>query len=587
MIIHYRKITGLSEQDKTFFDTITTIIGTSIQHLEVLEDLKYSEDRYKSTVDTLLDGITVIENYKIVYVNERALEIYGYPREEYLKIYGFLDLAPESEKEKYVKVVQRMLANQESLAEQDFWITRRDGTNRFVRNKVYVRYIDGKPLNMYIASSDLTKGKIAEDSLIRERLIFKLVAEIALFSRDLTELNEKMIRSLMDLYEFDMGSIRLFDEASNKLILSSEFGLTDLLGEEPQPVDISDTGFLVTKVARDKKSFFISDVENSDLEERLLNRTRKLKIKCVVAFPIISDNDELIGTLSLASYKTKEIPQDDVIFFESVIRLLATAIRRKQAEDELRKLNEELELRVQQRTAQLVSVNKELEAFSYSVSHDLRTPLRSIDGFSQALLEDYTDQLDETGQDYLTRVRSACKRMSNLIDDILSLSRLTRKNIDLRVINLSKLANEIISEFQEIEPDRKVNVKIEKNLQAVGDLTLIRTVLENLFGNAWKFTSKKSKARIHFGKKIINNEKVYFIQDDGVGFNQAYQDKLFAVFQRLHTYNEFEGTGIGLAIVQRIINRHGGRVWAESKMSKGATFYFTIPAEHSVKEINM
>lgn len=223
----------MSEQDKTFFDTITTIIGTSIQHLEVLEDLKYSEDRYKSTVDTLLDGITVIENYKIVYVNERALEIYGYPREEYLKIYGFLDLAPESEKEKYVKVVQRMLANQESLAEQDFWITRRDGTNRFVRNKVYVRYIDGKPLNMYIASSDLTKGKIAEDSLIRERLIFKLVAEIALFSRDLTELNEKMIRSLMDLYEFDMGSIRLFDEASNKLILSSEFGLTDLLGEEP------------------------------------------------------------------------------------------------------------------------------------------------------------------------------------------------------------------------------------------------------------------------------------------------------------------------------------------------------------------
>jgi PAS domain S-box-containing protein len=582
-----RKITNLSEKDKTFFDTITTIIGISIEHLQVLEDLKYSQDRYKNTVDTLFDGIIVIENFKIVYANERALEIYGYPGEEYLKIQGFLDLVLDSEKEKYMKVVEKMLAEQESMSEQDYWITRRDGTKRYVRNRVYTRYVDGIPLNMYIATSDLTKRKIAEDSLIRERLVFKLVAEIALFSRDLTELNEKMIRSLMDLYEFDIGSIRLFDKATNKLILSSGFGLTDLLGEEPQPVDISDKGFLISKVARDKKSFFISDIEKSELEEVLLNRTRKLKIKSLVAFPIISDNDELIGTLSLASHKTKEIPQEDVIFFESVTRLLATAIRRTQAEHDLRDLNEELEFRVQQRTAQLVSMNKELEAFSYSVSHDLRTPLRSIDGFSQALLEDFSDQLDETGKDYLTRVRSACTRMSDLIDDILSLSRLTRKDMDLREINLSKLANDILSEFQENEPDRKVTVRVEKNIKILGDSTLVRTIMENLLGNAWKFTSKKSKARIDFGKKIINNEEVYFVQDDGVGFDKTYEDKLFAVFQRLHTYTEFKGTGIGLAIVQRIVNRHGGRVWAESKLGKGATFYFILPVQLTDEERKM
>ncbi|NPE08126.1 MAG: PAS domain S-box protein [Asgard group archaeon] len=582
-----RKITNLSEQDKTFFDTITNIIGTAIEHLQVLENLKDSEERFKKTVDTSLDGITIVENNIIVYANERVLEIYGYPREEYMKMSNYVDMIQDKEKNRYHEEAKELSSEQRSITVSDFWINRYDGTKRFVRNKVYVAYGDGESYNLYIATSDLTDGKIAEDSLIRERLVFKLVAEIALFSKDIVELNEKMIRSLMDLYEFDIGSIRLYDKTSSMLVLSSEFGLTNLLGGDPKPVHISDKDFLISKVARDRKSFFISNIEDSELEERLLERTRRLKIRSLVAFPIISDNNELIGTLNLASYKTKEIPQDDVIFFENIIRLLATAIRRTQVEKELRELNEELELRVQQRTSQLLSVNKELEAFSYSVSHDLRTPLRSIDGFSQALLEDYTNQLDETGKDYLTRVRSACKRMSNLIDDILSLSRLTRKDMDLREINLSELANNIISEFQENEPDRKVKVKVEDNVKVLGDSTLIRTIMENLLGNAWKFTSKKQKARIDFGRKIINNEEVYYIQDDGVGFDAAYADKLFAVFQRLHTYTEFKGTGIGLAIVQRIVNRHGGRIWAESEVGKGATFYFTLPKEHTDEEIIM
>ncbi|MHA1532591.1 MAG: GAF domain-containing protein, partial [Candidatus Heimdallarchaeota archaeon] len=582
-----KSITNLSEQDETFFDTITSVLGTAIEHLLVLENLKDSEERFKRTVDTSLDGITIVENNRIVYANERVLEIYGYPREEYMRMPSFMGMLQDNEKDKYKKEVKALTSEQRSVTMNDFWITRKDGTPRYVRSKAYVSYIDGESFNLYIATSDITEGKIAEDSLIRERLVFKLIAEIALFSKDLEELAEKMIRSLMDLFGFEMGSIMLYDDSSSELIQYSSFGFPNLLGENQKRLNINEKDLFLAKVARDKEIFFIPDVETSELEERFLNRARSLKFRSLIAFPIVSDKDELIGLLTLASSNLSDIQQDDLVFFDSIIRLIATAIRKTQAEVELRELNEELELRVQQRTAQLLSVNKELEAFSYSVSHDLRTPLRSIDGFSQALLEDYTDQLDETGKDYLTRVRSACKRMSNLIDDILSLSRLTRKDMDLREINLSELANDIISEFQENEPNRNVKINVKNNIKVLGDSTLIRTIMENLLGNAWKFTSKKQKARIDFGRKIINKEEVYYIQDDGVGFDPAYADKLYAVFQRLHTYTDFNGTGIGLAIVTRIINRHGGRIWAESEVGKGATFYFTLSKEHADEEIIM
>jgi light-regulated signal transduction histidine kinase (bacteriophytochrome) len=249
---------------------------------------------------------------------------------------------------------------------------------------------------------------------------------------------------------------------------------------------------------------------------------------------------------------------------------------KKLAEEELQKLNEELEERVKERTQQLEQVNKELEAFSYSVSHDLRTPLRSIDGFSQVLLEDFSKYLDETGQDYLQRIRTSTKRMSNLIDDLLNLSRLTRKELSIEQIDLTKLCQEIFEELKINEPSRKIRLSIERGMKLNGDPTLIRTVIENLIGNSWKFTRKKAVPKITFGTKTINKEKIYFIEDNGVGFDMAYANKLFTVFQRLHSYKEFEGTGIGLAIVQRIINRHGGKIWAEGKINKGATFYFTI-----------
>ena len=226
--------------------------------------------------------------------------------------------------------------------------------------------------------------------------------------------------------------------------------------------------------------------------------------------------------------------------------------------------------------AQLEAANKELEAFSYSVSHDLRAPLRAIDGFGQALLEDYANKLDDEGKDYLQRVRMGSQQMGQLIDDLLNLSRVSRKELSLATVDLGSLAQAIAAELKRSEPERQVEFVVAEGLFAKGDERLLRVALENLLGNAWKFTGKGSKARIEFGMTPTDGRQVFYVRDNGAGFDMAYADKLFGAFQRLHKSSEFAGSGIGLATVQRIIHRHGGRVWAEGAAGKGATFHFTL-----------
>jgi len=221
-------------------------------------------------------------------------------------------------------------------------------------------------------------------------------------------------------------------------------------------------------------------------------------------------------------------------------------------------------------------VEEALEAFSYSVSHDLRAPLRGIDGFSQALLEDYAGKLDDTGNDYLRRVRAATQKMGRLIDDLLQLSRVTRSVLHQQRVDLTALAHAAIEDLRDRYPQRSVDVIIERNLTAECDQGLVRVVLDNLLGNAWKYTSKKKHARIEFSSLMRDGVRTFFVQDDGAGFDMAYAGKLFGAFQRLHSVDEFEGTGIGLATVQRIIHRHGGQIWAEGVLNQGATFYFTL-----------
>lgn len=264
-----------------------------------------------------------------------------------------------------------------------------------------------------------------------------------------------------------------------------------------------------------------------------------------------------------------------VVLVPLLPRAIALPSLRK-ALGEISRLNAELEKRVAERTALLEATNKELEAFSYSVSHDLRAPLRGIDGFSQALLEDYADKLDATGRDYLERLRAGSRRMAQLIDDMLGLSRITRSELHRETVDLSAMVREIADELRKSRPERCVEFVIAPGIVADGDPKLLRLLLGNLLGNAWKFTGKHAAARIEFGSREQEGETVFFVRDNGAGFDPAYAGKLFGAFQRLHSAAEFEGTGIGLATVQRIVHRHGGYISAEGEVEKGAAFFFTL-----------
>jgi signal transduction histidine kinase len=257
---------------------------------------------------------------------------------------------------------------------------------------------------------------------------------------------------------------------------------------------------------------------------------------------------------------------------------------------ELRRHATDLEQRVEARThelsernetlrrnaAELLAANQELDAFAYSVSHDLRAPLRSIDGFSQILLEDYGAQLDEAGQDSLRRVRTASQRMATLIDDLLKLARVTRVEMRTERVDLSAMAQDIVADLQRTDSARQVECTIAPGLEARADPPLLRVVLENLLRNSWKYTAKQPRPRVEFGSTDANGGRAFMVRDNGAGFDMKYMDKLFGVFQRLHAASEFEGTGVGLATVRRIITRHGGRIWAEGAVDQGATFYFTL-----------
>lgn len=264
-----------------------------------------------------------------------------------------------------------------------------------------------------------------------------------------------------------------------------------------------------------------------------------------------------------------------IIIFSEVIT------ERKQAEQALQAYRDQLEDIVRRRTAALVSANLELEAFCHSVSHDLRTPLRSIGSFSQILLEDYAAVLDEQGHDHLNRVILANQRMEFLIDSLLRLSRITQQDLNPQTVDLSLLAHKTVAKLGESNPDRRVTVDIQPDLVISGDPQLFDIAIDNLIGNAWKYTSERPDAQITFGVSLRRGQRVFFVRDNGVGFDMQYYDKLFVPFQRLHTDAEFEGSGIGLSIVARIIQRHGGSIWARSEAGQGCTVCFTVDERSS------
>ena len=281
------------------------------------------------------------------------------------------------------------------------------------------------------------------------------------------------------------------------------------------------------------------------------------------------DGNEFFAEASISRAK-----EDRKMVFTVFLRDISD---RKEAEEQIHQLNINLEKRVVERTAELAAANQELESFSYSVSHDLRTPLRAIDGFSQVLVEDFANKIDDQAMSYLGRIRAASQRMGLLIDDMLALSRVTRTEMLPKNVNLSLLADNLLADLKKSAPDRNVHLSIEPGLTCMGDLRLLNMVLDNLLSNAWKFTAHVTQPRIEFGANLnANGEKEFFVRDNGAGFDMAYADKLFGPFQRLHSATEFPGTGVGLAIVKRVILRHGGSIRGESSVDQGATFFFTL-----------
>jgi signal transduction histidine kinase len=369
--------------------------------------------------------------------------------------------------------------------------------------------------------------------------------------------------------------------------------LSDILGiihTEPQPVGDGLSAY-VLRIGRPVR---IANFDQASTKPRyspaLLEHFRRYPVRSVIAVPLRA-HGQVLGVMNLWRYNSGARYTDvDETFFMDLgdrialgvvnarlyLALQSELAERTRAESEVRKLNVELERRVRERTAQLQVANKELESFAYSVSHDLRAPLRAINGYTTAFQEDFGEQLQSVAKEYLRKIRLSSERMGHLIDDLLNLSRITRSEMALSSVNLSEIAKAIFSELTAAEPDRSIEFIVPKMIELRADRSLIYVAMENLLGNAWKFTSHHDKARIEVGVLEQDGKQVYFVRDDGAGFDMKFVDRLFKEFQRLHSPDHFEGTGIGLVIVQRIISRHGGRIWAEGTPEQGATFYFTL-----------
>lgn len=484
--------------------------------------VEYSDD---AITGKTLDGI-------ITSWNRGAVNIYGYTESEMIGE-SISILVPDDRKTEVSDILEKIRQG-EHIEHFETLRKRKDGKLIDVSLTISpVLDALGKPIGASTIGRDITERKLAEEALRQSEQKFRSLAESS---------PDNIIR-----YDNKCRAIYI----NPQMYQSVRDELVSYIGKTP----MESNNHPDTLKYQQKIENVIKTGQPDEMELTVPNRQNELRTHNIRFVPEFDSNHKIIGALAIGRDITNN----------------------KKAEEEIRLLNAELEQRVIERTLQLHTANKELEAFAYSVSHDLRAPLRAIDGFSQALIEEYYDKFDNQGKDYIKRVRVGAQRMAQLIDDMLHLSRVSRGDLNIQIVDLSEIALQIADEIKTSHPDRKINFVIMNNIIAKADGRLLRIVLENLIGNAVKFTSKCSDAKVEFGISKQNHETIYYVSDNGAGFDMKYSGKLFGAFQRLHSDSAFPGTGIGLATVQRIIHKHNGRVWANAEVDKGATFYFTIP----------
>ncbi len=425
--------------------------------------------------------------------------------------------------------------------------------------------------------------KTEEAARLNESRLEGLLALYQKTGASLMEIAHFALEDAVRLTQSKIGYVAFANEDENVLSMYawSAAAMEECrIEDKPLVYPISTTG-LWGEAVRQRRPIITNDYSaSSELKKGIpdghVQMTRHMNVP-------VFDGDKIVLVVGVGN---KETPYDDSDTRQLTLLMngMWHIIKKIQVDAELKEYRKQLEDLVAERTTQFEASNRELESFAYTVSHDLRAPLRTIDGFSQVLLEDYRERLDDEGRDFLMRIRRGAQTMGQLIDSLLHLSRMTRGEMHREIVNLTALARETARELNETEPERNVDWVIGSELIVSGDPHLLKILLQNLLENAWKFSSRRKDSRIEFGTVTARHAReswsiegpVYFIRDNGVGFDMKYSRKLFGVFQRLHRQDEFPGTGIGLATAYRIVRRHGGTIWGESQAGQGATFYFTL-----------